>query len=417
MKVEVKREPGSRAVLEVEIPVETVSQGVEAALRKLNRRVDVPGFRRGKAPRPMLERYVGRETVMEEALKQLVPDAYAQAVDQAGVTPIARPEIKVDLFEEGRPLRFVAAVDLMPDVRLGDYRGIRLPFAEPAVTDADIDGAIEDLRSRYGHLVSAQAQPAGRGDFVLVKAAELSGPVERFVQGKEYLIEVGAGVYPAEVETALEGVTSGGRVPVTLGQHTVTFEIADVKRRELPELSDEFARTAAGAQSVAALRDSLRSRLAREAAERAQAEYEEHVVDALLERAGIDLPDSMVEHEVEHMIDDLTETLQRRGLTLQRYYEATGKEEAQLREEFRPQAARRLRVQLAVEEVARAEQLSPAQEEIDREVENVARRLQQDPARVREWLSETGRYDSLTGSLRRQKAVAHLVRLARGERT
>lgn len=415
MKVDVKREPGSRAVLEVEIPVETVSQGVEAALRRLNQRVEIPGFRRGKAPRTMLERYVGRDAILEEAVKALVPDAYARAVDQAGVTPITRPEIQVHSVEEGKPLRFVATVDLAPEVRLGDYRSIRIPAAAPQVSEADVDAAVEDLRARHGHLVPAPGEPAQRGDFVLVKVAEQTGPVERFTRGKEYLIEVGGGQHP-EVETAVEGAGAGGRRDATVGGQTITFEIADVKRRELPEVTDAFARSAGGVDSVAALRDSLRSRLEREAAEAARADHEQQVLAALLERTEIELPQSLVDHEVEHMVADLADTLQRRGLTLQRYYEATQKDEAGLRAEFRPSAERRLRAQLAVEEVARAEGLAPTQEEIDREVENVARRLQQDPARVREWLTETGRYDSLTGTLRRQKALAHLVTLARGER-
>lgn len=416
MKVDVKREPRSRAVLEVEIPPESVSEGVEAALRKLNQKVEIPGFRRGKAPRTMLERYVGKEAVLEEAVKELVPDAYARAVDQVGVTPITRPEIKVDEVKEGEPLRFVATVDLMPEVELADYQGIRIPYAGPQVREEDVDAAVEDLRSRHGHLVPAQAK-AARGDFVLVKVADLAGAVERFSKGKEYLIEVGGGSYPAEVEAALEGASAGARAEIRLGEHTVTLEVVDVKRRELPEVTDEFARTAAGAASVAALRDQVREKLGREAAEAAQGEYEQKVLDALLERASIDLPESMIDHEVEHMVGDLADTLQKRGLTLQRYYEATQKDESKLREEFRPAAERRIRAQLAIEEVARAEQLSPTQEEIDREVENVARRLQQDPARVREWLTETGRYDSLTGTLRRQKALAHLVTLARGERS
>ncbi len=409
MKVDVKREPRSRAVLEVEIPPESVSEGVEAALRKLNRKVEIPGFRRGKAPRTMLERFVGKETVLEEAVKELVPDAYARAVDQVGVTPITRPEIKVDEVKEGEPLRFVATVDLMPEVKIADYQSIRIPHVEPQVGDPDIDAAVEDLRSRHGHLVSAQAD-AARGDFVLVKVADLSGPLERFSKGKEYLIEIGGGSFPAEVEAALEGAAAGARAEVRLGEHTVTLEVVDVKRRELPEVTDEFARTAAGAGSVTVLREQLREKLSREAAEAAQGDYEQKVLDALLERATIDLPDSMIDHEVEHMVGDLADTLQKRGLTLQRYYEATQKDEPKLREEFRPAAERRIRAQLAIEEVARAEQLSPAQEEIDREVENVARRLQQDP-------TETGRYDSLTGTLRRQKALAHLVTLARGERS
>jgi len=402
-------------VLEVEIPVDAVAQGVEAALRRLNQRVEIPGFRRGKAPRTLLERYVGRDTVLEEAVKTLVPDAYARAVDQVGVTPIARPEIKVDTLEEGKPLRFVATVDLLPEVRLGDYQRIRIPFAPPQVTDADIDAAIEDLRARHGHLVSAPGAAAQRGDFVLVRVTGLSGPVERFARGKEYLIEIGGGAHPAEVEEALVGAVAGGTRALRVGEQTVTVDVVDVKRRELPEVTDEFARGAGGVASVEALRESLRSRLEREAAERARTEYEQQVLEALLASAEIDLPESMVEHEVEHMVADLAETLQRRGLTLQRYYTATGKTEDGLREEFRPAAERRLRAQLAVEEVARAEGLSPTQEEIDREVENVARGLQQDPARVREWLVQTGRYDSLTGTLRRRKALAYLVALARGE--
>lgn len=414
MKVDVKREPGSRAVLEVEIPVETVSQGVEAALRRLNQRVEIPGFRRGKAPRTMLERYVGRDAILDEAVKALIPDAYARAVDQAGVTPITRPEIQVDTVEEGKPLRFVATVDLAPEVHLGDYRSIRIPHAAPQVSEADVDAAVEDLRARHGHLVPSPGEPARRGDFVLVKVAEQTGPLERFARGKEYLIELGGGQHP-EVEAAVEGAGAGARRDAVVGGQTITFEIADVKRRELPEVTDAFARSAGGVDSVPALRDSLRSRLDREAAEAARADYEQQVLAALLERTEIELPQSLVDHEVEHMVADLADTLQRRGLTLQRYYEATQKDEAGLRAEFRPSAERRLRAQLAVEEVARAEGLAPTQEEIDREVENVAQRLQQDPARVREWLVQTGRYDSLTGTLRRQKALARLITLARGE--
>lgn len=216
------------------------------------------------------------------------------------------------------------------------------------------------------------------------------------------------------MEAALEGATAGAKPEVRVGEATATFEVKDVKRRELPELTDEFAR-GAGAQNVEALREQLQGRLTREAAEAAQTEYEGKVLEALLQDAAIELPPSLIEHEVEHMVADLADTLQKRGLTLQRYYETTQKDEAALREEFRPAAERRLHAQLAIEEVARAEGLAPSQEEIDREVENVARRLQQDPARVREWLTESGRLDSLTGTLRRQKALAHLVTLARGE--
>jgi trigger factor len=413
VKVDVKREPGSRAVLEVEIPASAVTAGVDRAVRKINNRVVVPGFRKGKAPRGMLERHVGREAVVEEAVNLLVPDAYTRALDQTGVRPIARPEIEVKELEEGKPLRFTATVDLVPDVQLGDYRAIRVPAAPPEVSNAEVDAAVEDLRSRHGTLVPSE-KPADQGDFVLVKVAALSAPVDRFAQGKEYLIELGGGTFPAEVEQALVGATIGASPAAPVGGQTVTFEVVDVKRRELPALDDSFAKDLK-AEDLADLRRQQRERLERERGQAAREAHEEGVLTALLEGARIDLPASLVEHELEHLLADLTDALQRRGLTYQRYLETTGKDDAAVREEFRPPAERRLRTQLALEEVARAESLEPAPEEIDREVENVARRLQQEVPRVREWLTQTGRLSSLTGTLRRQKALAHLVTLARGE--
>lgn len=417
MKVEVRREPRSRAVLEVEVPAEEVQRSLERALAKLNQRVDVPGFRRGKAPRTLLERYVGREAVLEEAVRQLVPDAYSRAVDQAGVRPIARPEFQVETLEEGKPLRFVATVDLIPEVRLGDYRATRIPPAEAVVTDADVSAAVEDLRTRQATLVPAGDRPTAVGDYVLVRTVEIGGAVERFLPGKEYLIELGSQTFPAEVEQGLLGASTGSRTAVTLASGgLVTFDIAEIKRRELPELTDEFARTAANAQTVEDLRASLRARLAGEANARAEQQYEQKVMDAMLDGAQLELPESLVEHEVMHLEADLTESLQRRGMTLERYLQATEKTEDQLRQELRPTAERRLRTQLALDEVARAEGLHPSEEEINREVENVAARLQQETARVREWLTQDGRFDSLTASLRRQKALAFLVATARGDK-
>ncbi len=417
MKVEVRREAPSRAVLEVELPPEELGRGLHRAIDKLNQKVAVPGFRRGKAPRTLLERVVGKDAVYEEAVKLLVPDAYSQAVDQAGVRPIARPQIDVKPVEEGKPLRFVATVDLVPEVRLGEYRAVRIPVEEPKVRDADVESAIADLRARHARLAPSGDRPAEQGDFVLIKTTDVTGRLERVLPGKEYLVEVGGGTFPGELERALVGVKAGISHTVALepAGTAVTFDIVDVKRKELPELTDTFAKQAAGATTVEALRETLRGRLEGEATTRAQREYQQKVTEAVLGEATIELPASMVEHEVVHLVGDLAESLERRGMTLTRYLEAAQKTEAQLADELRPNAERRLRTQLALEEVAKRENLAPSQEEIDREVEKVATSLQQDLPRVREWLAQDGRLDSLVGTLRRQKALAYLVASARGE--
>jgi len=196
---------------------------------------------------------------------------------------------------------------------------------------------------------------------------------------------------------------------------TVTLEVSGLKRKELPELSDEFAKTAANAGTVQELRDLLRARMQQEVEARVRQAYEEKVIDALLQGATIDVPSSLIEHELQHLVGDLTESLSRRGLTLQRYLQATEKTEQQMLDELRPSAERRIRTELAIDEFSRQEGVKPVQEEIDREVENVARRLQLDDARVREWLGEQGRYDSLVTALRRRQALTRLVAIARGD--
>ncbi|MGH2437205.1 MAG: trigger factor [bacterium] len=417
MKVEVKKEPPSRAVLEVELPPEDLQKGLEEALTRLNRRVTIPGFRRGRAPKVLLQRFVGKDAVYEEAVNLLVPDAYASAVDQAGVRPITRPQIQVESVEEGKPLRFTATVDLLPEVSLGDYRAIRVPPEQAVVTDADVDSAIEDLRRRNAHLVALEGRPATEGDYVLGRVVEAAGDQARLQPGKEYLIEIGGGTYPEEVERSLVGVSVGERKTVTTTDpaSTVTLEVSGLKRKELPELSDEFAKTAANAGTVQELSDLLRARMQQEVEARVRQAYEEKVIDALLQGATIDVPSSLIEHELQHLVGDLTESLSRRGLTLQRYLQATEKTEQQMLDELRPSAERRIRTELAIDEFSRQEGVKPVQEEIDREVENVARRLQLDDARVREWLGEQGRYDSLVTALRRRQALARLVAIARGD--
>jgi trigger factor len=416
MKVEVRKEAPSKAVLEVELPPEELGRGLDRAIIKLNQRVSVPGFRRGKAPRTLLERVVGKEALYEEAINQLVPDAYSQAVDQAGVRPIARPQIDVKEVEEGKPLRFVATVDLVPEVRLGDYRAIRIPPREPKVETANVEAAITDLRSRHARLVPTGDQPAEEGAFVLIKTVDVQGSLERLLPGKEYLVEIGGGTFPAELERALIGAKVGSSITVTLepAGSTATVTVVDIKRRELPELTNEFAKQAAGTDSIEELRKALQERLMTEAAAQAERDYQQQVVDALLGGATIELPASMVDHEVEHLIADLSASLERRGMTLTRYLEAAKKTQEQLAEEVRPNAERRLRTQLALNEVARLEGLAPSQEEIDREAEKLAQSLQQDLPRVREWLAQEGRQDALIASLRRQKTLAYLVTSARG---
>jgi trigger factor len=413
MKVEWRREPPSRAVLEVEVPADEVAREVQATAARLARQVRVPGFRPGKAPRAVLERYVGRDELYGEATEALVSAAYRQAVTEIGIVPVGRPAFEVAGLDEAQPLRFTARVDVAPEVDPGRYGEVRVAYEPPAVSDADVDAAIEELRHRRGRLVSTPDRAAARGDFVLIRPRTVEG-VERFQPDREVLVELGAGVFPTEVEAALEGARTGEERTVTIGEGRMTAAVIDVRRRELPALDDAFARSLGDVESVEALRSRLRERLTADADAAAREAYEEKVLAEVVARAVFDLPTSLVEHEVDHLVGDLAEALGRRGYTLERYLAGAGKDLDGLRDELRPRAERRLRVRFVLDEIARREGIVPTQEEIAAEEEKVAADLKLDPARVKDWLDGEGRREAMIAMLRRRKTIAALVARAQG---
>ncbi len=409
MKVEWRREPPSRAVLEVEVPTEEVAREVREAASRLARRVRVPGFRRGKTPRAILERYIGRDEVYGEAAEELVTSAYRRAVTEVGMVPVGRPEFEVPPLDEAQPLRFVARVDVSPEVDPGAYDTVRVPPAPGTVADADVDGAIEEVRRARSQLASVPNAKAETGDFVLIRPTEAEG-IERFQVGREVLVELGAGGFPPEVEAALEGAQAGDeRTAASSESGRLVATVVDVKRRELPPLDDAFAKAVGKVASVDELRARVREQLTAEAERRSREQYEEQVLTAVLEGASVELPASLVDHEIEHLAADLADSLQRRGYSLERYLEGAGKDLAGLRDELRPRAERRLRSRLVLDEIARREGLLPTQEEIAAEEEKVAAELKQDSARVRDWLAQEGRRETMMAMLRRRKTVATLV--------
>lgn len=415
MKVEWRTEPGSRAVLEIEVPEDEVARAMDRAYTSLAQRVQIPGFRPGKAPRDILERHIGTEALREEALRRLVPDAYADAVTQAGIAPIARPSIEVKEAGAGTGLHLTATVDVHPQVTLPDYRSLHVTRDDRSVADDDVERALEDIRARHGRLTSAGGEPARPGDFVLLTVAEAPAGLERLQPGKELLVEVGGGLLPGAVEAVLEGARAGeSRTGHVEGAGDVALRIIDVRRKELPPLDDALAQAVSNQPTLAALRESLRTRLRQERAVEEARELRDRVLDAVLDKTVIDLPESLVQHEVEHVMEDLQSRLRSRGLTLESYLSGSGKDEAALRTELRAGAERRVRTRLLLDAVAEREALAVSEEEMTAEVQKLADELHQDTAKVRAWLAEGGRSQSLRESVLRQKAMVLLVEAVSG---
>jgi trigger factor len=418
MKVEMRNEPASRVVLEIDVGEDAVARAMDEAYAQLVRRVQVPGFRRGKAPRPILERHVGTEALREEALRRLVPEQYSEAVAQTGVSPITRPSIEIKDAPDGKGLHLTAIIDVYPAITLPDYRAIRVAAEHTPVSDIDVDRAIEDIRDRHGRLTSV-AEPARRGDFVLLTVVSAPEGHERLQPGRELLAEVGGGLLPEPVEAALEGASAGEERHAELpgAEQPAIVRVSDVRRKELPALDDAFARTVSDRPTLAGLREGLREKIqAEHTAEEARA-VRERVLDAVLAQTAFGVPESLVAHEVEHILEDLADRLRSRGLTLDSYARALNKDEAALRSDAREGALRRVRSRLLLETVAEREALSVSEEEMRAEVENLAAELKQDVAKVRAWLAEGGRQEGLRETLLRRKAMAFLVDAVSGAGT
>ncbi len=414
MKVlSVRREPGSTAVLEIEVPEDRVAKAVAQGVARVSQRARIPGFRPGKAPRAVVERYVGREAVYEEALERLLPEAYREAVQQSGIRPISRPRFEDARIEEGKPLRVVARVEVEPEVRLGPYRDLRIPFEEPQVAEEEVQRTLEALRARYSQLLPKQG-PAQRGDFVLVKVLEAPEGEGRFTQGRELMLEVGGGETPESLSAQLEGKATGEELVWEGQAGPVRFSVLEVRLRELPALDDAFAQTVSDHQTLAELREDVRRRLRADAAARARAEYEEKVVQAVVEASEVELPESLVHAEVHRLLDDWGDHLRQRGLTWERYLQLVGKTAEQVHDELRPQAEARVRTRLVLDAVADAEGLQPTEEEVGQAVQNLAEETGRTPEEVRELLERSGGMERLRASLRRRRAVAYLLERASG---
>ncbi|MDR7568115.1 MAG: trigger factor, partial [Armatimonadota bacterium] len=372
------------------------------------------GFRRGRAPRFLLERYLGKQVVQETALEELVPEVLQEVVTQTGIRPITRPQVDVENLVEGQPLRLRATVEVVPEVRPMDYRSLRIPRPESRVTEEEVDRALEAMRAQLAQLVAKEG-PAEVGDFVLVRVEEAPEGEPRFGPGKELLLEVGGQETPQVLAEALRGVREGQAVEVPWnGKGVLRVVVVGVRSRDLPPLDDAFARQVSDHQTLEALREEVRKKLVEEAARRVAEEYETEVLRRVVEGSEVDLPSSLVHAEIHALLEDLVDRLRARGLTLERYLALSAKTLEQLHEEYRPVAERRVRARLVLDRIADLEHLEPTEEELRQEVENLAQELGQEAAEVQRWLEEEGRGSFLRSQLRRRKTLAFLVAVASG---
>jgi len=413
--------PKSTIQLQIELPSDRLDHAVRDAVNRLGRRTRVPGFRPGKAPRPMLERVLGPGAVLDEAVDHLVQDAYRAAILDQRILPLTNADVEIVQAEEGKPLVFKATVQVRPEVKLGDYRNFNFRPEIDTIDDARVDRVVDELRDQHATLAPVEDRGARDGDYAVIGFTGTrdgepfeGGTAERMplVIGEDRLIP--------GFEAQLVGMKVGGSkgfditfpddyADESFRGHQAHFEVElkELREKVLPDADDEFAQGIGGFESLSTLRADIRRRLERNALDRARHTFADRIIEYAVANATLELPDVLIDQEVEVMHDEFRASLARQGIPEQTYLEATGQTEADLHAEFRPRAEQRVKVLLVLTEIARAEHIDVPDEAIESEVQK-ARERYQDPRTVAYFESERGR-DFIRSTLRRTRVVEKLV--------
>ncbi len=422
MTVTVTPAPKSSIRVRVELPAERLDAAIGEAVRHLSQRTKIPGFRPGKAPRPMIERVLGRDAVIDEAVDHLVQKAYREALIEHDILPLTEASIDVEQREEGKPVVFTATVQVRPEVKLGDYRNFNFGPQVDVIDDAKVDQVVEELRDQNATLSPVEDRGAKAGDYAVIKYEGTrdgtpfeGGSAERMplILGEERLIPG----FEGHVEGLKPGESSDFDITFPedypdkdLAGKPAHFhvELRELREKVMPAADDAFARSLGDFADMAALRVEVKQRLERNALDRARHDFADRIIDYATANATLDLPDILVDQEVEIMHDEFRSALARQGIAEDAYLKVVEKTEADLHTEFRPQAEKRVRVLLVLSKVAEAEGVTVPDSDVEAEVERARERYARDRRTVGYFESERGR-SFIRSTLRRSRVVEKLI--------
>jgi trigger factor len=419
VKTSVTELPESRVRVEAEIPAEEVERRMEATARQLAQNMRMPGFRKGKVPAPVVIQRVGREAVLDETVRGALGRWYLDAIDAAGIHPVGDPNLDLgDLPEQGQPLTFTIEIGVRPTAALGQYKGLEVGKREPAADDEAVDAEIEALRERNARLETVD-EPAGDGDFIVMDyLGTIDGEPFAGGEGRDQLIELGSGRLVPGFEEQLKGATAGEERTVTitfpadygaeeLAGKEAQFAVAvkEVKRKDLPELDDDFASDAAGFDSLAELREDVAAKLREADDTRIEAEFREAVLDAVVKEATVAVPEALVESRARELWERMLHSLGHQGISKEAYLRIAGQSEDELLAQARPDAEQALRREAVIAAVIEAERIEPSEGDVLDALQATAAREGTTPEKLRGRLEKAGRLDDLREDLAQRAAI------------
>ncbi len=422
MSVQVENLEKSMAKLTIEVAADEFEAALNKAYQKSKNKINLPGFRKGKAPRAMIEKMYGAGIFVEDAANIIIPDAYESAAKESELEIVAQPEIAVEQAEKGKPFIFTATVAIKPDVTLGDYKGIEVEKKEAEVSEDEISAEIDRVRESNARMITIDDRATQDGDTVVI---DFDGYVdgEQFEGGKaeDYTLVLGSHSFIDNFEDQLVGKNIGDDVEVN-----VTFpeqyqaeelqgkpalfkvKIKEIKVKELPELDDDFAQDVSECDTLDAYKEEVKSKLIKTKEDDIKREKEDAVIEKIIENATMEIPEQMVDAQTRQMTQEFAQRLQSQGLSLEQYMQFTGLTPQKMQEELKPQALKRIQSRLVLEAVVEVEKIEATQEDIEKEIENMAKMYQMEADKLKELVGEEEK-KQIALDMAVQKAVEFVV--------
>lgn len=407
----------SKGTLTFEIDVDTINKGIDEAFVETRKKITVPGFRKGRVPRQIFNQMYGEESLYQDALNKVLPDAYNEAVKETNIQPVDQPKIDIKSMEKGQPWVLTAEVDVMPEVKLGEYKGMEVPAQDTTVTDADVDDALETKRQQQAELVLKEDKPAEKGDTVVI---DYKGSVdgEEFDGGsaENYSLELGSGSFIPGFEDQLIGHNTDEDVDVNVtfpedyhaknlaGKDALfKVKIHEIKEKQLPELDDDFAKDVdEDVDTLAELKEKTKKQLQEEKDNQAKAAIEDAAINKAVANAEIqDIPQAMLDDDTNRQMQQYLAGMQQQGISPQMYFQITGTKEEDLKKQFANDAAQRVKTNLVLEAIVDDANLDATDEEIAKEISDLAKQYGMEEDAVKKALSK----DMLMHDIKIRKAV------------
>lgn len=408
--------------LTFEVSAEDFTKAINEAYKKNAKKFNIPGFRKGKAPRAVIEKYYTEAVFYDDAINAVLPGAYESAVKEAELEVVARPEIDVEDIKKGEPVVFTALVTTKPEVKLGEYKGVEVAAVDATVTDEDIDKDIAATQQKNARMIEVDDRAVENGDIITL---DFEGSVDGVPfdggKGEDYELEIGSGTFIPGFEDQLVGAEIGADVNVNVtfpeeyhaenlkGKDAVfACKVKNIKVRELPELDDDFASEVSEFETMADYRADVRKKLEEAAENKAKAEIENEVIEKVVENAEFDLPDAMIDAQVDNTINDFAQRLQYQGMNLDMYLQYTGSNLEAMKAQFRPQAEKQVSGSLVLEAVMNAEGIETTPEELELELVDMSKKYNMELDKIKELLQDA-EMERIKKDLALQKTITMLV--------